>query len=372
MAQLKNYYLSYLKDLFLKTDRLISLVFFVTNKCNLKCSHCFYWKEVNKTDNELALEEIDKFSKSIGNFLSLSLTGGEPFLRNDIVQIAEIFYRNNQIRNLNIPTNGTLTERTICSVKEILSRCPNLSFNLGLSLDGLRETHDRIRQSKGVFDKALEIYYKIKDLTTQNPRLSIEIITVMSLFNQNKLDEFYDFVIGELKPTSVNLVPVRGEPKDTMSLDIDIGIYEKLIRRLQKEFLSQKISGYNNFSFSEYTLALRILSPALAAKIIKTRKYQTPCYAGSLSGVLYSNGDLFACELLDKKIGNIRETDYDFNKLWFSNQGRELRKYIKKTKCFCYHPCNFTVNILFNPMFIPQLLFWYIYFKLTRLRKQLL
>ena len=58
------------------------------------CSHCFYHDSLNKKMNELSLDEIDAFTKTMNPLLSLILTGGEPYLRHDLDQIARIFYEN--------------------------------------------------------------------------------------------------------------------------------------------------------------------------------------------------------------------------------------------------------------------------------------
>jgi len=57
---------------------------------------------------------------------------------------------------------------------------------------------------------------------------------------------------------------------------------------------------------------------------------------------------------VDKMIGNVRDVDYDFKKLWYSPRADEIRRYIRDTKCFCTYECFLTVNILFNPLVLPQ------------------
>ena len=76
-------------------------IFFPTSRCNLSCSHCFYHDSLNKRFNELTLDEIDTFSKTMDPLLTLALTGGEPYLRHDLDQIARIFY-NKEIKNYEI------------------------------------------------------------------------------------------------------------------------------------------------------------------------------------------------------------------------------------------------------------------------------
>ena len=46
--------------------------------------------------------------------------------------------------------------------------------------------------------------------------------------------------------------------------------------------------------------------------------YQVPCYAANLSGVIYAGGDVYPCEILEEPLGNLRDADYDFRKIWFS------------------------------------------------------
>ena len=106
---------------------------FVTGRCNARCNHCFYWKSLNKGTNELSLGEINRISKSMPNFFSLMLTGGEPFLRDDLSAIAHIYYRNNRIKNLGIPTNGLLPEKIYSTAKNILDTCPGIFFTIAIS-----------------------------------------------------------------------------------------------------------------------------------------------------------------------------------------------------------------------------------------------
>jgi hypothetical protein len=59
-------------------------------------------------------------------------------------------------------------------------------------------------------------------------------------------------------------------------------------------------------------------------------------------------GDLYPCEILNRKIGGIRETGYNFGKLYYSKNAEEIRQFIKGTKCYCTYECAITTNILFN------------------------
>ena len=84
----------FIKVLIKKISYLHTLYFFPTSRCNLSCSHCFYHDSLNKRFNELTLDDIDTFSKTMDHLLTLALTGGEPYLRHNLDQIARIFYHN--------------------------------------------------------------------------------------------------------------------------------------------------------------------------------------------------------------------------------------------------------------------------------------
>lgn len=340
-----NHSLRWIRKLFIKRNSLPEqITFFITNKCNLRCQHCFFWKELNKPTKELALEEIEKISKTMGKFAFLSLTGGEPFLRKDIVEIATIFNKNNEILRLSIPTNGVLSDRIVESAKKILEKNKNLNLIVKVSLDGLEKDHDKIRRMKGCFAKAVKTFFKLKSLKKDYPNLKVGVLITIFSLNQEKVEKLYDFVRLKLKPDHVGLNLVRGNLRDNKLKEIDLGLYKKLYQRILDDFPKTFFHLYKKKAFE------------LLTRTIEENRFQTDCFAGILSGVIYENGDVFPCEPLDKKIGNLREANYDFKKLWLSKKAEEIRKYIRDSKCFCHHECNLPFNIFFNLKSWPGLL----------------
>ena len=85
-----------LKNVLFKKIEPVSIVHFLTNRCNARCSFCFIdFDDPNTFKNELTLNEIDKLTKSLGkSLLNVNLTGGEPFARKDITEIGEIYLKN--------------------------------------------------------------------------------------------------------------------------------------------------------------------------------------------------------------------------------------------------------------------------------------
>ena len=91
--------------------RLKLVIFFITSVCNAKCRTCFYWEELNQR-GDLTWDEIQKLSGTMPHFTDLWLSGGEPMLRRELADILHLFYINNGIRWVNLPTNGLLPQRT--------------------------------------------------------------------------------------------------------------------------------------------------------------------------------------------------------------------------------------------------------------------
>ncbi|HEY7699399.1 MAG TPA: radical SAM protein, partial [Vicinamibacteria bacterium] len=147
-----------------------TLIFFVTSRCNSLCRTCFYWQELNSKD-DLSFEEIVRLSSTMPPFNEIWLSGGEPSLREELVDIVGTFYRTNGVRSINYPANGILPGKLRDTLEAIFAACPEIRVNLNLALDGIEETHDRIRGVPGNFAKALESLELLSELRSREPRL---------------------------------------------------------------------------------------------------------------------------------------------------------------------------------------------------------
>lgn len=319
----------------------VQLIHFVTSRCNARCGFCFYWNELNKVTGELTLQEIEKTTRSLPDLLYLCLSGGEPFVRTDLPEIVELYYKNTPVAQCTIPSNGSLTEKTIRDCERILKNCPEMKLVLAISLDGFPEYHDDQRKITNCFEKAVETFRRAKELQKSYKNLQLSIICTMTSGNQERVNEFAAHIKSLLNPDVFTLNLIRGSPKEAKLKDIDISYY--------KEF-------YQNLDDGERGRSARLrvrdkmnkLRTDMIIKTVETNEYQIPCRAGLIDAVLYENGDVFPCEILNKKIGNLREANYDFRELWKSGKAKEVRSFIKDTKCFCTHECFLRTSILLN------------------------
>jgi MoaA/NifB/PqqE/SkfB family radical SAM enzyme len=152
------------------------LTFFVTNRCNARCSHCFNWK--TQPNGELSLEEIQKIDFKI--FDSVSITGGEPTLRVDLAEICSHVAENKN--KLYLTTNGLNPQ----SIQEVIQRVGAGMVSVTVSLDGTQEVHDWIR-GVNCFDSAVET---IK--LCRKAGADVTILTTVSRFNMGNIPELME------------------------------------------------------------------------------------------------------------------------------------------------------------------------------------
>jgi len=339
-------------------------IFYPTSRCNLKCSHCFYHDSLNKKFNELSVDEIDKITKTMDPILSLILTGGEPYLRHDLDKIVKIFYENTKVPIITIPSNGWYLSKMDKQITNMMEWCPYLTLNQQISIDGIGADHDLIRMDKQVvgsdnsFERAIKTIHHLKKLQKTYNRINIGIIITFTSQNQKKFKGIIKEIHSLVEPDNISINLVRGDPRQKVNLNLDLELYRDAVKYRDNLYYEKKMSGHARFKGNKLATAGRIMLNELTNKTFEENKYSTPCYAGNLSGVMYPEGDVYPCEILDDshKIGNIRNFDLDFKKLWFSKKAKEEVKFIRKTKCFCTHECFNAVNILFNPKFYPEII----------------
>ena len=324
----------------------VNLIFFVTSRCNLLCKHCFYWEELNKKKDELTLDEIVKISKSLPNLLSVSLTGGEPYLRKDLDQVAAAFERNSNVRNIQVPSNGLVVDLTLSRAEALLKRVTRARVSTGVSLDGLEETHNEIRQNPKSFQRALETLKGLKKLKPSFPNLSVGVALTVTASNCEHLDEIIDYVTRDLQPDAITITLARGNPIDQSLTEVDIDTYSAFAERIIDYRRAHRLTdGFTDrLVIAKEQEVYRLVSEAAGAS-----QRVSPCYAGDLLAVLSETGEVYLCETLDQSMGNVRDFGCDFAELWKASKAEEARRYQNELGCQCTYECAMSVNTLFNP-----------------------
>ena len=316
----------------IKQNNLSTLIFFVTNRCNFKCNHCFYWQSLNINDI-LSTENIKKIIDSIGDLDTLLMAGGEPFLRQDLAEISEYFIEKCHLRLLSIPTNGSMRNRILDFIPKISPKC---KLRIYISIDGLKETHNHIRQVDS-FDNCISM---LKELVELKKKYNFSPLANVTVSNKNMHEiEGLAKIFNEIG-VHYSVVPLRGAPKDGGLRPPTSKEWGDLIDKLVKDrqFLGPEASFHNN-----KTNMIKKIHRKLLVKF-KTKMYQDAldgkrnyiCKAGDEIGVIDYEGKVFFCELT-KQVGDLKDFDYDFNKLWFSQKANDYRPEIQT--CVCTHGC---------------------------------
>ena len=150
-----------LKNLYFKRNEPVSVVHFLTNRCNARCSFCFIDFDNPETfAGELSVPEIEKLTKSLGNsLLNVNFTGGEPFARKEINEIANLYIKNTTIQSIYITTNASLPDRILNFTNDIISKNKDIELTIQISIDSIPEKHNQIRKIKNLFDSCYETFH---------------------------------------------------------------------------------------------------------------------------------------------------------------------------------------------------------------------
>ncbi len=323
-----------------------NIFYFVTNRCNMNCKHCFYRAELNKSCQELQLEEIERIASSMRNTLSsISITGGEPLLRKDLAQICMIFYNYANIATIGIATNGYFPERTTNLVKHLLDNT-NIDITVQVSLDGPLEVHNEIREIKNSFENATRTIDELRTISKKNRRFNVITNTVISEHNSKVIVNFYQYVKENLNINgSFHFLrqdgfDVLGLPRDVL-LDPDISC-NRLPEVTECKKIAEEISRVEGNGLSsrwgkkarEYHL-----------KIVEEGIPAVKCVGYRTSAVLFPDGDVSLCEVV-KPFDNIRNHNYDFSSCWNSNLAEKQRFMLRN--CSCTYPCYLLESMMYD------------------------
>ena len=344
--------LKLIKNIYIDKNEPISVVHFITNRCNARCSFCFIDFDNEDTfKGELSLEEISKLTKSYPkSLLNVNLTGGEPFARKDIQEIAELYIKNTSIESIYITTNASLPERIEKFARNIYEKYPHIEQTFQISIDDFPEKHNGVRKIKNLFDNCLKSFEILKNLPENvNPVVSITVTHE----NCDNIEKIYDFFVDECKIDSIKSTIVRDEgvfetPKLKKQKILDA--YSRLTQKIDDDIKKGKITNYNSKSIQGRVHSKKDqISWQLVKKIYMDNKYISPCHAGSLFGIITSKGEVYPCEILENKsLGKLRDNNMDFSAIWKNKNTKDTREFIITTKCSCSYECALSYNILGN------------------------
>lgn len=306
------------------------IILYVTDRCNARCEHCFFWRQLNNK-SEPTIQQIEKLTNSLPVLDTISLTGGEPFMRKDLFDIIKILSRKS--KKIAISTNGSFTDNIIKLIKNVLNEL-DIYISIQVSIDGIGKTHDRIR-GVPIYNKVIKTLTEMKRI--QHERFSFNTLTVITNHNYKEIENIAKVIRDEIGVNTF-FEFVRGKPRNASVLLPPANEMKNIIKKLHKIY-----------SKNEKDPLLLYLDKRMLDAEFYVYTYNKPfhkCLAGRGTGVIYPNGDISICELYSP-FANLHEYDWNFKKVWFSKRANLERKKVKG--CFCTHGCWMFQNILMAP-----------------------
>jgi MoaA/NifB/PqqE/SkfB family radical SAM enzyme len=298
---------------------------------------CNIWKNARDIPDirglELSRREIiDMLSDSIfADLVELDITGGEPHLRDDLADIVLdiVKLKSNtltRLRSMVITSNGFLGEKVISNYRRILASLSGTDIDLVsvTSLDGIGETHDRIRGTSGAFKLVSETIRGLMALKKEYPYFIPGIKTTILPQNIDSLGEILAFA------SSGDMFPIISPVLFTEARFRNLDTADRLA--LRQPDLDKVLDFYRRKEFGTgyfYTTARRFL--------VSSRRQWT-CSAMYNYAFIDFDGKVYPCEIIPEVIGNVKE--WKFQDIWNGRAARYWRRKIGRLECCrtCHEP----------------------------------
>ncbi len=331
-----------------------SLFLFVTSRCNSLCRTCFYFDKLNSPD-DLTTPQIERISATAPPFRKLWLSGGEPFLRDDLADIVAMFVHRNGVRNINLPTNGLLPDKIFRAVDRMLELCPEAAIDLNFSLDGLANTHDSIRGVPHNFVRTLATMEQAEKRYAGVRRLRRNVLTVITRENYNEIVALGLHLMENTHIDGQYFEVVRGAAPDPTLKQLSREGVAALHRRLMPfhrhyagKLFANLAPGVRHFAKMFYLGNLRFHFDLHEQCLESPTKWPMPCTAGETSIVIDHNGRFRACEMRGI-VGSLADFDFDVQRALASDAMRAEVGAIPKANCWCTHSCFIQDSSKFQP-----------------------
>jgi len=309
----------------------------VTNRCNSHCIMCNIWKraseEADIKSREMSREQIIGILSHplLSELVELDLTGGEPHLREDLADIAIAIGGLKKsalprLRSLIITTNGLLPPRIIANYQRILESLKGTDIDLVSvnSIDGIGETHDLIRGTRGAFELATQTLDGLLELRKDYPNFIIGIKTTIVPDNVNMLGAILDFALERglfhiISPALFTEARFRNlEKRDTLALST--ARYGDVLEFYRLDSLR------TDYFYST------------ARDFLITGRKRWTCAALYNYLFIDFDGAVYPCEIIAEPIGNVKEQD--LAEIWQGTAARNWRHGIGKLECCrtCHEP----------------------------------
>ena len=286
----------------------------LTYRCQMRCKMCNIWENPTDHRKEITPSVLEKLPQ----LKVINITGGEPFVRKDIDEFAEIALR--KAKTVVVSTSGWHVDR-------ILSFCEKFpEVGIRISIEGLSRNNDNLRGRDGGFDRAMRVITELKRRGHKNIGFGITV----SNHNSKDLLPMYELSrsLGLELATATfhNSFYFHKGDNEVTNKDEVIANFLKLAN-LQIREMHPKLwlRSLFNLGLIRYTL---------------NQRRMLPCEAGTENFFIYPYGDIYPCNGLEdrywkKKMGNINDCE-NFLDLWYSEDATKVRSLVSTCQKNCW------------------------------------
>lgn len=288
-----------------------------TYRCNARCQMCNIWKFPTKIIQEISPSIMEKLPAGLDK---INVSGGEPGLRHDLVEIISVLRR--KAKSIDVSTNGYFTERLI----EVAKRFPDISFRI--SVEGLPRLNDGLRGINNGFDRALKTVIRLKQAGARNIGFGI----VISDRNKSDLLDLYHLCVmmeiefgSSTMHNSFYFHKHDNQVKDVHGTVTQMHKFIESLLQSERHQLKMRIKDWGR-AFINYGILQHI--QGLSRPI--------PCGAGTELFFLDPFGQILACNGSEEPwvMGDLKEQG--FEEIWHSQQANVVREKAANCKRNCW------------------------------------
>ncbi len=286
----------------------------VTYRCPMKCQMCNIWKNPTEKQEEITIEQI----KKLPNVKFINITGGEPFVREDLEDIIEVCFQKSP--RVVISTSGWFEDKVIKMAK----RFPNIGIRI--SIEGLSQKNDELRGRQGGFDKGLRTLLTLKNMGIKDIGFGITVSNhnsadMLSLYKLSKS-------LGMEFATAAfhNSYYFHKDDNQITNKEEVCGNFKTLMEwQLKENSPKSWFRAYFNMGLINY---------------IHGNKRLLPCEAGLVNFFVDPFGEVYPCNGMEDKhwkesMGNIKDVQ-TFDEIWQSEQANKIREKVRNCPKNCW------------------------------------
>lgn len=285
----------------------------LTYRCPMRCQMCNIWQNPTNPKEELKASDL----RSLPKLKFINLTGGEPFVREDIEEIVEECYRHTD--RIVISTSGYFEDRVIA----LAEKFPNIGIRI--SIEGLSQKNDELRGRQGGFDRGLRTLLTLKRMGVKD----IGFGCTVSNHNSKDMLALYklSLELGLEFATAAfhNSYYFHKDDNRITNTQEVCSDFEQLIEwQLAENSPKSWFRAFFNMGLINY---------------IEGGRRMLPCEAGSANFFIDPWGEVFPCNgmeshLWKESMGNIHNDD--FMTIWNSPQAEKVRAMVRKCPKNCW------------------------------------